>query len=227
MASVASGATAASLRGKARGTVDAATAAWLCAIPCAAIVAVAILVLGPPLGDLLQRDAAFTFLPSSAAGTFDESTEHARYLIALGAPLLLTLATWWTVRYDPPLPARAAALVVPVAQLALAALVVVCVVAQYRMSYGTTYTRVVGTAIRERYFNPATLVAAAFVAGSLLLAVRSEQTRTRVAGWLRESPSRRWGALATALVLTVVWMLHAVNTEESIASVLEAVRYHL
>jgi hypothetical protein len=56
MASAASEAAVASLRGKARatarGTEDAATAARLCAIPCATIVAAATPVPGPPLGDL-------------------------------------------------------------------------------------------------------------------------------------------------------------------------------
>ncbi|HEV7773071.1 MAG TPA: hypothetical protein VGO48_07300 [Conexibacter sp.] len=232
MASAASEAAVASHRGKsraaARSTQDAATAAWLCAIPCAAIVATAILLLGPPLGDLLGRSRAdFTFFPSSAAGAYDESTEHARYLIALAGPILLALTTRWVYRRQPPLPPRVVELAAPIGQLAFVVLLIACFVAQYRLHYGATYTRVVGVAIRERYFNPATLVAAAAIAGTLLLAARSAAVRTRAAALLRESPGRRWGALAAAVLLTAVWLTHAINTEESIGSVLEAVRYHL
>ncbi|MFL5818140.1 MAG: hypothetical protein ACJ76L_11140 [Conexibacter sp.] len=232
MARAASEAAVASHRGKsrtpARSTQDAATVAWLCAIPCAAIVATAILLLGPPLGDLLgQSRGGFTFFPSSAAGAYEESTEHARYLIAIAGPILLALTTRWAFRRQPTLPARVVELAVPFAQLALAALLIACFVAQYRVRYGTVYTRVVGLSIRERYFNPATLAVAAAIAGSLLLAARSAAVRTRAATLLRESSGRRWGALAAAALLTAVWLTHAVNTEESIGSVLEAVRYHL
>jgi hypothetical protein len=231
MASAASEAAIASRRGNARttthGTTDVATTAWLCAIPCAAIVALAILLLGPPLGDLLRPDARFAFLPSSAAGSYDESTEHAGYLIALGAPVLLALTTWWALQPQPPISARIAAMAASLAQLALGALLVACVVAQYGIAYGTVYTRVEGLEIRERYFNPATLTAAIAVAVALTLAARSARIRSRATALLHESPARRWGALAAAVVVTVVWLLHAVNTEQSIASVLEAVRYHL
>ncbi|HKG02652.1 MAG TPA: hypothetical protein VKB03_05690 [Conexibacter sp.] len=233
MASAASEAAVASHRGNTRATArsapDAATAAWLCAIPCAVIVATAILLLGPPLGDLLGRSrAGFTFFPTSAAGAYDESTEHARYLIALTAPILLALTTRWAYRRRQPLlPASVVALAVPAAQLALVALLIACVAAQYQFRYGTIYTRIVGVSIRERYFNPATLVAAAVIAGGLLLAARSATVRTRAAALLRESPGRRWGALAAAILVTAVWLTHAVNTEESIGSVIEAVRYHL
>ena len=209
-------------------TIDAATAAWLAAIPCALLAAAAILLLGPPLGDLLSgsRDQ-FTFLPSSAAGTYDESTEHARYLLALGAPILLALVTWWIVRRQPPVSAPLLRAAVPLAQIAFAALLTACVVAQYQTVYRTIYTRVVGLTTTERYFNPATLVAAAAIGGALLLAARSATLRERAAALARESRARRWGALAAAVLLTAIWMLHAVNSEESIASVLRAVRYHL
>lgn len=231
MASAASEAAIASRRGNARaathGTTDVATTAWLCAIPCAAIVALAILVLGPPLGDLLRPNATFSFLPSSAAGSYDESTEHARYLIALGAPVLLALTTWWAVERPPSIPARVADLGASFAQLGLAALLVACVAAQYGIAYGTIHTRVEGVEIRERYFNPATLAAAAAIALLLWAAARSMPVRRRAAAILQESPASRWGALVTVVAVTVVWLLHAVNTEESIASVLEAVRYHL
>jgi hypothetical protein len=231
MASAASHAAVASHRGNARGssrgTLDVATAAWLCALPLAAVVAISILLLGPPLGGLLPHDPGATLLPSSAAGAYDESTEHARYLLAALAPLLLALATWWTVERQPAVSPRAAALARVGAQAVLAGLLIACIVAQYRTAYGTVYTRVEGVSIRERYFNPATLLVAAALAAALTLAVRSAPLRARVATLARESPRRRWGATAAAAVLTGVWLLHAVNSDASIASVLAPVRYHL
>ncbi|MGN6187990.1 MAG: hypothetical protein ACTHOE_03745 [Conexibacter sp.] len=212
---------------RARLTRDAAAAAWVCALPLAAIVAAAILLLGPALAGLLPHSVGSTLLPASAAGTYDESNEHARYLIACLAPFALALATWWTTSRDLPISPRAAAGVRVGAQAALAALLLACLVAQYRTVYGTIYTRVEGASIRERYFNPATLTAAAAIATALVVAVRSASMRTRVAGLLRQSPGRRWGALAAAIALTVVWLLHAVNSDASIGSVLWPVRYHL
>jgi hypothetical protein len=207
--------------------VDAATAAWLCALPLAAIVTVAILLLGPPAGDLLPHDPGVTMLPTSAAGTYDESTEHARYLIAALAPFLLALATWWFLERQPPLEARAVAIARTCAQATLAALLVACIAAQYQTRYGPIYTRIEGVSIRERYFNPATLTVAAVSAALLTLAVRSAPLRTRAAALLRETPLRRWAALAGAVFLTGVWLLHAVNSDASISSVLWPVRYHL
>jgi len=205
-----------------------ATAAWLCAIPCAIVTALAILVLGPPLGDLVTPSrAAFDFLPTSAAGSFDTSTETGRYLCALAGPLLLSAATGQLMRRPLRLSPRLVEVGVLAGQLATIGLLAACLVVQYRTTYGPVYTRVEGAVIRERYFNPATLVAAAAVAAALALGVRSAALRERTASLLRESSSRRWGALAAATVLTVVWLLHAVNSDTSIASVLWPVRYHL
>ena len=231
MASAASQGAVASHRGNTRASprevVDAATAAWICALPVAAIAAAAILLLGPPLGDLLPRDADVVLLPSSAAGSYDESTEHARYLIAALAPFLLALATWWTTARRPWIPPSTAVLGRTCAQAALAGLLLVCIVVQYRTRYGAIYTRIEGISIRERYFNPATLAAAAGIAATLALAVRSDALRSRAAVLLRESAARRWGVLAAAIAFTAAWLLHAVNSDASAASILGPVRYHL
>src|SRR5690349_18056087 len=97
MASAAAEAAVASLRGNARAsarsTGDAGVAAWLCALPCAAIVAAAMLLLGPPLGTLfVPAPGTYAFLPEELSFIRPEPTEHARFLIALSAPLLATLA---------------------------------------------------------------------------------------------------------------------------------------
>jgi len=184
------------------------------------------LLLGPPFARLLPHDPGATMLPTSAAGTYDESTEHARYLIAIAGAFLLAGATWWLAKRQPAMPPRAA-VVRTCAEAALAALLVACIAAQYQTRYGPIYTRIEGVAIRERYFNPTTLTVAATIAALLTLAVRSAPLRARAAALLRETSARRWSALAGAVVLTGVWLLHAVNSDASIGSVLWPVRYHL
>lgn len=208
--------------------IDAAGAAWLAAIPCAVLVAAAIVVLGPPLAGLLRpAPGAFHFLPDSRPGVYDESGQHARYLIALGGPLLLALATATLLRRQPTRLRDAVGWAAPAAQVGLLALLVVCFVAQYRTTYGPIYTRIEGVTIRERYFNPATLAVAFALAAGLLLAVRSASIRARAGALLRESTRRRRALLVVAAALTVVWLLHAVYTDASIASALWPVRYHL
>ena len=97
MASAASEAAVVSLRGSAEAqeraaAADPASAAWLCAIPCAAVVVAAILLLGPSLGRLLPTGGgSYTFLAAHALNLHPEPTEDARYLIALSAPLLAAL----------------------------------------------------------------------------------------------------------------------------------------
>jgi len=59
--------------------------AWLALLPCAAVVVVAIVLVGPPLGDVLFPSSTVTFWEDATG--FPEPTEYARYLIALTAPL--------------------------------------------------------------------------------------------------------------------------------------------
>src|SRR4051794_12250311 len=97
MASVASEAAIASLRGNAsaheRAPQDAATTAWVWALPCAALAVLAIVVLGPLLGGLLlPSDSPYTFVGPVLTGLHPEPTEQGRYLIAICAPLLVALA---------------------------------------------------------------------------------------------------------------------------------------
>src|SRR5689334_2791342 len=108
MASAASEAAVAALQGDARratfDVADAATAAWLCALPCAVVAAAAILVLGPPLGRLLSpAPGAYVFL--AGAIVHPEPTEHARYVLAVCAPLLGAAAVIssprWLARVPP------------------------------------------------------------------------------------------------------------------------------
>ena len=116
-----------------RAAWDAARAAWLCALPCAALTAIAILLLGPPLGELLSpARPSFTFLAAAATEVDPEPTEHARYVIALCAPLLGAAAIIAAPRWLGRIPPRLVTPAVVMAQLALAAVVVESLRAQYR-----------------------------------------------------------------------------------------------
>jgi len=233
MASAASGAATASLRGSARararsGAYDAATAAWVCAIPCAAVAVAAILVLGPPLGRLLEPARnPYTFL-SDAGTPHREPTEHARYLIALGAPLLAALATAAAPRWLARVPARAVERIVLGTQAALGAVVAASIVAQYRDRFGSIYLGPGQQPFTLRYFTPATLAVAALLAAAVAGRLRSARVRERAAAVLRDESRRRALALgALAALATAVWMLHAVHSDLEIGNAPEDVRYHL
>ncbi len=232
MASAASEAAVASLRGNvrapARGANDGATAAWLCALPCAAIVAVAILLLGPPLGALLSpAHAPYAFLSGSGRPS-PEPTEDARYLIAICAPLLGALAIAAAPRWLARVPAATVGPIVVATQLALAGVVVASLVAQYRLRFGVVYTRGLEPTLTLHYFTPATLTVAALATAAVAGGLRSAAVRERVAGALvHDSPRRRLLLGGVAVALTAVWMLHAVHSDAEIGNAVEDVRYHL
>jgi hypothetical protein len=231
MASAASEAAVASLRGNARTHArdadDAATAAWLCAIPCAALAAIAILVLGPPLGRLLYpAQPSFAFL--AGAIVHPEPTEQARYLIALCAPLLGVLAIASAPRWLRRVPARAVAPGVVATQLALAGVVVAAIVAQYGFQLEALYSRGVEATLTVRYFTPATLTVAALLAASTVGVLRSESLRAHAAAaLLPETRARRLVTGAIVVAATAIWMLHAVHSDAEIGNAFADVRYHV
>ncbi|MGB2712308.1 MAG: hypothetical protein WBC33_12440, partial [Conexibacter sp.] len=80
---------------------DLSTATWLCALPCAIAMLVALLVLGAPLGELIFPANPVRFMVAELPGVRPERTEQARFLIALTAPLLLAIATVAVARRAP------------------------------------------------------------------------------------------------------------------------------
>ncbi|HEX4805964.1 MAG TPA: hypothetical protein VFU94_08690 [Conexibacter sp.] len=230
MASAASEAAVASLRGTTRVQArhDAAIAAWLCALPCAALAAAAILAFGPPLGRLLfPAHPPYAFLPD-VLEIHPEPTENARYLIALCAPLLGALATVTAPRWSARLSARTIAQGAIASQAALAAIVLASIVAQYRMRFGVTYTRGLEAPFRQHYFSPPTLGVAVLLAGAAAGALRSPRFRARAATALA-GESRARGRLLTAVAVaaTAIWMLPAIHSDAEIGNALASVRYHL
>ncbi|HEU4702324.1 MAG TPA: hypothetical protein VFS37_07560 [Conexibacter sp.] len=190
--------------------------AWLLAVPFALVAIAAIALLGPPLGRLLHAgENPYTFWRDLRWAVVQEPTEQGRFLLALVAPLLFAGALAAAARRGPVLPARAAALAVPLAQLALLALAVVCVVVQQRLVYEVPIYQP-GVSHRWRYFTPATLAAAGALAVGAFVALDRPAWRARVASWLRETDRRRLLALLGAVLATALWLLHAVNTDSSI-----------
>jgi hypothetical protein len=208
--------------------MDAATAAWLCALPCAVVAALAIVVLGAPVGRLLEPGHPFHLLSGGLPQPFlPEPTEQGRYAVALVAPFLLAWATASLARRPPAVPARVASAAALVAQVALLGVVVAALIAQHGRVYGPIYTATHDFSYQHRYFSPATLLVAALLAGALVLGIRSPRVRETVAGWLEPTRVRSLIAIGLAVAFTVVWMLASVNSDQSIASANPSLRFHL
>ncbi len=207
---------------------DAGTAAWLLAVPVALLGAALVAVLGPPLGDLLSPShPPFTYWSHLAFAIHPEPTEQARYLLAIAVALLYPLAVVALVRRAPRLPAQLVALGVPLAQALAALAVVVCMVAQYRITYGELYSQLPEVTYRRVYFTPATLAFGVLFASAVAAVLHSERASARFAALVRETRARRIAMLALAILLTAIWLLHAVNSDRSIALEISAVRDHL
>ena len=190
--------------------------AWLLAVPFALVAIAAIALLGPPLGRLLHGGAnPYTFWRDLRWAVVPEPTEQGRFLLALAAPLLFAGALAVVVRRGASLPARVAAVGVPLAQAVLLALALVCIVVQQRLVYEVPIYQA-GVSHRWRYFTPATLAAAGVLAAGAFVVLDRPAWRTRVAAALRETDRRRLAALLIAILLTALWLLHAVNTDSSI-----------
>jgi hypothetical protein len=231
MASTASQAAVASRRGNtrasSRSTVDAATAAWLCALPLAVIVAAAILLLGPPLGRLfVPAPGTYTFLPEELPFIRPEPTEHARYLIALSAPLLATIAIAFGPRWQPRIPPRVIDAAIALTQATLVGVVIAAFVAQREFVFGTAYNGGEHP-FRLWYFTPPTMLAAGALAVITAAVATNVRLRGVVAAHLRESALRRRLAVVVAIVATVLWMLPAVQSDRTIGLASADLLYHL
>ena len=190
--------------------------AWLAALPCALLLVAIVVLLGPPLGRAL-------FAPSGASDIWPrfyvfravrpESTEHARYVLALLAPVLVVGATWLLRgrRLQAPIPPVAITLV----QAALVAFVSGCVAVQHEHLYGDAFTG--GRGFRPTvYFTLPTLVVAAVIALAIVLALSRPAAIERIARATRETPPRRALALVAASLLTLAYLLSAFNTDGTI-----------
>jgi hypothetical protein len=186
---------------------------WIAALPCALLVAAAIVGLGPLLGEALFPPAGTRFWGNGSL-VRPEPTEHARYLLAALAPLLLSGAVVVLARRA--LPAGRRALVaVRVAQLGTLALAAFAVAAQHWLAYrgfGQRYPQ------HRVYFTARTLAAAGLFALALTWLLRRRDLVARAGGLLHDTPARRLAAAAAAVLFLGLWLLAAFNTEGSVGN---------
>jgi len=186
--------------------------AWLAVLPCAVLVALVALLLGPPLGEALLAPRGEAFWPSvdSVQAIRPEPVEHARYLIALLGPLLVCLAV--VVRSPARLAPAWIGRLAGASQVAVVAALGVFLLAQRSHLYGPLY----GGPLRRVYFTVPTLVVALLLMLALVLALRSDRLAARAARWSRETRPLRVGAVAIAALFTLTWLLTAVFFESSV-----------
>jgi len=206
-------------------TPRAAELAWIGLLPCALLVAGIVYLFGPPLGRLLLPADAVRFWPAIEVelGPGPERTEYARFLLALTGPLLLTAFIAVGARRARPLqPAAIARLTAASKWLALA-FVVTCVVVQRTYDFGAWVPK----SRHVVYFTIPTLVVAAAIAALLAAALARDRVLLRMHAPAVERRRRRTAALALAAVAAVLWLLPAVNFEDTIIRAHGAVVEHI
>lgn len=174
------------------------TAAWLWALPCATITIALVAWLAPPLSEALYGDP-LPVLPTVEANP--EPVEQTRFLLSLVGPILLAAAVALAAPRLRVSPRGGTALAV-VAQ-ALGLLVIVA-----------CFARQFGDEWRIEFFTAAQVVAAGAGAAALALAAR----RGLLTGWRFEP---RWLtplAPAFALLVTGLWFLSYLNTDQTICT---------
>jgi hypothetical protein len=203
--------------------LDATSAGWLAAGPTVALVLAAMAALGPTVGRLVLPTPDLRFWGEFGPLITPEPTEHARFLIALTAPLLLAALTALLARRPAPFGAPTARLLVAATQATFVAVLVACFVIQWTYRYPPSY--VLSSPVR--WFLLPTLLAAAAIAAALLAGARVPRIRTRFAALTAETRGRRAGASLVALALLAATLLPAIATDDSLALSHDEVVYHL
>jgi hypothetical protein len=198
-------------------------AVWIASVLAAALALGAMLALGAPLGRLLAPDGDARFWPEIAWMVRPEPTEHARYLIALAAPVPLVALTVALVRRPLPLPAAASARLVAVLEASAVAALAACLVLQRT----TLFVRPYGRTPQIVYFTVPTLVVAAALGLAVVAVCRRAGLAQRVRAWTTESPTRAAAAAAGAVAAVAITVLPAISTETSILRASDEFVYHV
>ena len=199
--------------------------AWLAAIPAAVIGVLAIALLGPPLGDALLTPDPARFWSAYQFAVLPEPREQGRFLMALAVPLLLAALTIAGVRARPRHASEAAEVLVVAVQVVAVAFVGLCLLAQHEVLGTIVPSPKLAPAVHDFFTLPTLLVATAATAGAVA-AIRDARVRAAVDRWTAES--RRWRIVTACLAIAAiaVWLLHAFNTEGTIASANQEVLYN-
>ncbi len=198
--------------------------AWIATLPCTLVILLAVLALGPPLGRLVFPSTHEAFWPdvaSIAGAPHPEPTEHARFLLALTAPLLLAGCIFLAPRRLGPLKGSTIRVLVLASQLMLTAFVIACVVVQDRYRFSLEFSASVV------YFTPATLAAAGILTAAFAALLASARGMRIAAAALCETRARRIAGAVVACAAAFVWILPAVNLEATIGGANEAVLEHM
>jgi len=213
--------------GDASGALTVQETAWLAAAPAALLGLLAIVVLGPPLGHALLAPAPARFWEEFQFAVLPEPAEQGRYLVALAIPLLLAALTVGAVRAQAPRLSRAAAAnAIAVVQAAGIALIVLCLLRQHG-AFGSIVPPPEYAPPVDDFFTWRTLGVAAAATAAALAALRRPGAWEQLARATRETRARRIAAGALALLLLVIWLLHAFNAEGTIKLAQEEVRYNV
>jgi hypothetical protein len=200
--------------------------AWIAAIPAVALGALAVILLGPPLGRALLSPDPIRFFELFEEEVRPEPVEQARYLLAVAVPLLLAAGALLVGRR----PTRSASIVsdglVTVAQALLAAFAVICLLQQHAL-LGPLYPTYGPQPRLIDYFTNRTIVVAALGALAAVLAIRHQPTWRRLVAWTRDTPVRTLAAGAVALLLLVIWLSPGINAEDTIRAAHFQILYHL
>jgi hypothetical protein len=198
-----------SRRGARTAELNAVTAAWIAAIPCALLTYLAVVRIGPWLGDrLFPAHQPFDFFgakPNPRA----HASQVGPFLVSLGGPILLALTIVWLMRRRLTLPRAVAIGAVALTQAALIVVVAACLQGQRRPQFGFDY------------FSTRTLAVSGLIAVSLLLASRSPRLRGLFGTRALERRRVRLAVGAVAAVVTISWLLPAVQTDVSITGALD------
>lgn len=200
--------------------------AWLLSVPCALLTVAAMVLLGRPLGNLLQSThGQITILPEYDGDIFLKPAQQARYFIAVAAAALLAAATLAFAQRPPRLRERTTGLLVSVSQCTGAVFILVC----FWVQRTVTPPPVNGTPTSiQPFFTVPTLLVASALTALAAFAVVHEPLRNRVTAALRSGyPSVAVISLSAAVIVTVIWLLADVNFTDTIRNASAGTIYNI
>ncbi len=184
-----------------------AETAWIALIPCALLMLAAIMVLGPPLGRVLFRPGtgADVLWPPHWWETDGkpEPAKHARYLLAVAAPVVLALAIFALARVRPRLSPRVAGGLIFAAQASVVAFVVAGLLNRRDV---TTHRDVIAGW---------ELALAAVLTGVGVFAFRWRRGVAWLSGLAQERRLTRIAGFAIATAFAAMWVLEIVRDDGS------------
>ena len=186
--------------------------AWIAVAPCLVLIVMAIVVIGPPLGDVLLTPDDRLW-PPGALHLFGEPepTKEARFAIALLGPLLLAGVVLAASRRPPSLTPSAIAVLVGAGRALLVAFVATAVLGQNNRLGATTPPL-------WPIFTVRTLITAALIAIVPLVLLRWTRIGRRAPARLPESVPLAVACLVVAVLVAVPWLVTAITSDKAVGT---------